>query len=144
VPAHAGDHFDELEDLASSFERLRAHAAPELIRTTAGAALLDRATSPVRSGSLLALFLRYPFESASLRVRLWFLRRRLQAPEHYPDLRAALLQLSRLRWQLRFYKSFKKLLRGWRLFHTTAAVFLVLALTAHISVALYLGYGLKQ
>jgi len=144
VPAHSGDHFDELEELAARFERLRAFAAPELGPTGAGAALLDRATSPVRSGSLLALLVRYPFESMSLRVRLWLLRRRLQFPQHYPELRVALVQLARLRWQLRFYKSLKKLLRGWRQFHTTAAVFLVVTLTAHIGVALYLGYGLKQ
>jgi thioredoxin reductase/Pyruvate/2-oxoacid:ferredoxin oxidoreductase delta subunit len=143
VPAHKGDHFDEMEDLAANFERLRAFAAPELTHTSGGAALLDRATSPIRSGSLLALFLRFPFETLWLRVRLWRLKRRLQFPEHYPDLRAALLKLARLRWQLRLYKSLKKLLRGWRMFHATLAVFLVLALTAHIGVALYLGYGLR-
>jgi hypothetical protein len=143
VPAHKGDHFDEMVDLAANFERLRAFAAPELTHTSGGAAILDRATSPVRSGSLLALFLRYPFEIAALQVRLWLLKRRLQFPEHYPDLRAALIKLARLRWQLRLYKSLKKLLRGWRMFHATLAVFLVLVLTAHIGLALYLGYGLK-
>jgi thioredoxin reductase len=143
VPAHRGDHFDEMEDLAANFERLRAFAAPELTHTAGGAKLLDRATAPVRSGSLVALFLRFPFETVALRVRLWLLKRRLQFPEHYPDLRAALIKLARLRWQLRLYKSLKKLLRGWRLFHATLAVFLVLALTAHIGVALYLGYGLR-
>ncbi len=144
VPAHSGDHFDELEELAASFEQLRASAAPELTHTAAGAALLDRATAPVRSGSLLALLLRLPVESLSLRVRMWLLRRRLQFPEHYPVLRAALVQLARLRWQLRFYKSLKRLMRTWRLFHVTAAFFLVVTLAAHIGVALFLGYGLKQ
>jgi thioredoxin reductase/Pyruvate/2-oxoacid:ferredoxin oxidoreductase delta subunit len=144
VPAHTGDHFVELEELGASFERLRAYAAPELVGTSDGAALLDRATSPVRSGSLLALFVRYPFESISLRIRLRLLRRRLQVPEHYRDLRAALVQLTRLRWQLRFYKSLKRLLRGWRLFHTTAATFLVVTLVAHIGLALFLGYGLGK
>jgi thioredoxin reductase/Pyruvate/2-oxoacid:ferredoxin oxidoreductase delta subunit len=143
VPAHSGDRFDEMEDLAANFERLRAFAAPELTHTTGGAEILDRATAPVRSGSMVALLVRYPFELVSLRVRLWLLKRRLQFPEHYPDLQAALLKLARLRWQLRLYKSLKKLLRSWRLFHATLAVFLVLALTAHIGVALYLGYGLQ-
>jgi thioredoxin reductase/NAD-dependent dihydropyrimidine dehydrogenase PreA subunit len=142
VPVH-GEPTEELEDLAANFERLRAFAAPELVRASGGAALLDRATSPVRAGSLLGLLVRFPFEAVALRVRLVFLRMRLEQPEHYPDLRAALLKLGRLRWQLRFYGSLKKLLRGWRAFHATLAVFLVLALTAHIGVALYLGYGLK-
>ena len=92
---------------------------------------------------LLALFLRFPFEAAWLRLRLAWLRRRFPDPEQYLDLRRALLKLARLRWQLRFYGSLKSLLRGWRVFHATMAVFLVLALTAHIGVSLYLGYGLK-
>ncbi len=142
VPVH-GEPTEELEDLAANFERLRAFAAPELTRASGGAALLDRATAPVRAGSLPGLLLRFPFEALVLRVRLVALRLRLEQPEHYPDLRAALIKLARLRWQLRFYGSLKNLLRYWRLFHATLAVFLVLALTAHIGVALYLGYGLK-
>ena len=141
VPAH-GERAEELEDLAANFERLRAFAAPELTRASGGAALLDRATAKVRTGSMIALFLLFPFESAALRFRLFLLKRRLEFPEHFPDLKAAILKLARLRWQLRLYKSLKNLLRGWRLFHATLAVFLVLALTAHIGVALYLGYGL--
>jgi hypothetical protein len=141
VPAH-GDRAEELEDLSGNFERLRAFAAPELAGISGGAALLARITSPVRSGSFLALFLRFPFEVAATRLRLFILRRRLLHPHVYPDLRSALLKLTRLRWQLRFYGSLKRLLRGWRLFHATLAVFLVLALTAHIGVSLYLGYGL--
>jgi hypothetical protein len=141
VPVH-GDRAEELEDLAANFERLRAFAAPELAHAQGGDALLDRATAPVRSGSLTALFIRFPFETVMLRVRLASLRRRLEHPDHYPDIRAAVIKLARLRWQLRLYGSLKTLLRGWRLFHATLAVFLVLSLSAHIGVSLYLGYGL--
>jgi hypothetical protein len=45
--------------------------------------------------------------------------------------------------QIGFYRSLKALLGGWRLFHATLAVFLVLAIAAHIWVSLYLGYGLR-
>lgn len=142
VPAQGG-RATELEDLAASFERLRAFAAPELAHAGPGAsALLDRATAPVRTGSLLTLFLRFPFEAAALRLRLRRLRRRFPDEERFEDLRAALVKLLRLRWQLRFYGSLKALLRGWRVFHASMAIFLVLALTAHIAVSLYLGYGL--
>jgi dihydropyrimidine dehydrogenase (NAD+) subunit PreT len=143
VPAHDGDAAGELEDLAGNFERLRAFAAPELAKTRGGMALLARVTAPVRSGSMLALFIRFPFEAAALRARLFTMKRRLEHPHVYPDLKSALVKLTRLRWQLRLYGSLKSLLRGWRLFHATLAVFLVLALTAHIGVALYLGYGLR-
>jgi thioredoxin reductase/Pyruvate/2-oxoacid:ferredoxin oxidoreductase delta subunit len=142
VPAHQG-YAQELEDLSANFERLRAYAAPALAHVGPKAeALLDRVTSPVRSHFLLELFLRFPFEAGALRLRLAWLRRRFPDPEQYLDLRRALLKLARLRWQIRFYGSLKALLRGWRVFHATMAVFLVLALTAHIGVSLYLGYGL--
>jgi thioredoxin reductase/NAD-dependent dihydropyrimidine dehydrogenase PreA subunit len=143
VPAHAGDRYDEMEALSADFERQRAYAAPELEHTPGGKALLRRATAPVTSGSLLALFGRLPFEMLWLRARLWSLRRRLEDPTHYPELRRALIRLVKLRWQVRFYKSLKRLLRGWRLFHVTLAVCLVVLLTAHVGVALYLGYGLE-
>ncbi|MCM2333570.1 MAG: NAD(P)-binding domain-containing protein [Anaeromyxobacteraceae bacterium] len=143
VPAQGG-RATELEDLAASFERLRAFAAPELAHVgPRAAALLDRATAPVQAGSLLTLFLRFPFESAGLRLRLRSLRRSFPDEERFADLRKALVKLLRLRWQLRFYGSLKRLLRGWRVFHATMAIFLVLALIAHIAVSLYLGYGLR-
>jgi dihydropyrimidine dehydrogenase (NAD+) subunit PreT len=143
VPAQGG-RATELEDLAASFERLRAFAAPELAHVgPAAARLLDRATAPVQAGSMLTLFLRFPFESAALRFRLRGLRRGFPDPERFEDLRNALVKLLRLRWQLRFYGSLKALLRGWRVFHATMAIFLVLALAAHIAVSLYLGYGLQ-
>jgi len=143
VPAQGGKA-EELEDLAGTFERLRAFAAPELAHAGARAtALLDRATAPIRAGSLLAVFVRYPFEVLSLRVRLLGLHRAFPERERYDELRDTLVRLARLRWQLRFYGSLKRLLRGWRVFHATLAVFLVFAIAAHIGVSLYLGYGLK-
>ncbi len=143
VPAHGG-RAEEFEDLAASFERLRAWAAPELAkRGGAGRSLLERATAPVKSGSLLAVFVRLPFEALVVRLRLRLLRRHFDDRARFAELRRALLRLARLRWQLRFYGSLKRLLRGWRVFHATLAVFLVLALAAHIAVSLYLGFSLR-
>jgi dihydropyrimidine dehydrogenase (NAD+) subunit PreT len=67
----------------------------------------------------------------------------LSARTQYLDFRDAVIRLSRLRWQIRFYSSLKRLLRGWRAFHASLAVFLVLAISAHIALSLYLGYGLS-
>jgi hypothetical protein len=143
VPAHGGDRHNEMEELVVDFERLRTYAAPELEHTRGGQALLERATAPVTAGSLLVLFGRLPFEVLWLRARLWSLRRRLSVPAHYPEVRRALVRLVTLRWQLHFYKSLKRLLRNWRLFHVTMAVLLVVTMAAHVGVALYLGYGLE-
>jgi thioredoxin reductase/Pyruvate/2-oxoacid:ferredoxin oxidoreductase delta subunit len=52
------------------------------------------------------------------------------------------LAVARLRLQIRFYGTLKKLLRGWRAFHATLAAFLVLAIALHIGFSLFLGYGI--
>jgi len=58
--------------------------------------------------------------------------------------RVARARLARLRLQIRFYGALKALLRIWRIFHAALAVFLVLAIAAHIGLSLYLGYGLLR
>jgi thioredoxin reductase/Pyruvate/2-oxoacid:ferredoxin oxidoreductase delta subunit len=141
VPS-TGGRADELEDLAATFERLRDFAAPELSRAGPSAQrLLDQATTPVRAGMVLEAVVRWPFESISLRLRVHGLRRLFADEERYLELKESLLRLARLRWQLRFYGSLKRLLRGWRLFHASLAIFLVFAIAAHIGVSLYLGYN---
>jgi hypothetical protein len=82
------------------------------------------------------------FERLLLRLRLLRVRGRFRGTGHYAEFRATLVALARLRWQIRFYASLKRLLRGWRVFHASLAVFLVLVIAAHIGVSLYLGYGL--
>jgi hypothetical protein len=142
VPSDGGKA-GELADLLARFERSRAALGPLLQEAGAPArALLDRATAPVRAGSLALLFVRMPAESLLLRLRLLRVRGRFRGTGHYAEFRATLVALARLRWQIRFYASLKRLLRGWRVFHASLAVFLVLVIAAHIGVSLYLGYGL--
>jgi thioredoxin reductase/NAD-dependent dihydropyrimidine dehydrogenase PreA subunit len=62
-----------------------------------------------------------------------------RAPRH-----GGRLRLAKLRFQIRFYGGLKTLLRGWRMFHASLAIFLVLAIAAHIGLSLYLGYGLLR
>ncbi|HET6436665.1 MAG TPA: NAD(P)-binding domain-containing protein [Anaeromyxobacter sp.] len=139
VPSDGGKAM-ELADLLARFERLRdaaslAQAGPR------ARALLEKATTPVRSGSLLLLFVLMPLEALVLRVRLARVRRLFPGRAAYLEFRRSVVSLARIRWQVRFYSSLKRLLRGWRAFHATLAVFLVLAIAAHIAVSLYLGYG---
>ncbi|ABC82437.1 NAD(P)-binding domain-containing protein [Anaeromyxobacter dehalogenans] len=142
VPSDGGKAV-ELADLLARFERSRAALGPLLQEAGAPArVLLDRATAPVRAGSLALLFVRMPAESLLLRLRLLRVRGRFRGTGHYAEFRATLVALARLRWQIRFYASLKRLLRGWRVFHASLAVFLVLVIAAHIGVSLYLGYGL--
>jgi dihydropyrimidine dehydrogenase (NAD+) subunit PreT len=144
VPSDGGKAV-ELSDLLASFERLRDEQGPRLAEAGAPArALLDRAVAPLRAGSLALLFVLMPMEALLLRARLVLVRRRFPSRSAFLDFRRAVVRLARIRWQIRFYASLKRLLRGWRAFHATLAVFLVLAIAAHIGVSLYLGYGLLR
>jgi dihydropyrimidine dehydrogenase (NAD+) subunit PreT len=144
VPSDGGKA-TELAELQARFERLREDQGESL--TLAGAAaraLLDRATAPIRAGSMALLFVLMPLEALVLRLRLVWVRRRFPTRAAYLEFRRSVVALARIRWQIRFYASLKRLLRGWRAFHATLAVFLVLAIAAHIGVSLYLGYGLLR
>jgi dihydropyrimidine dehydrogenase (NAD+) subunit PreT len=144
VPSDGGKAM-ELADLSARFERLRDDQADSLaLGGAADRALMDRATAPIRAGSMALLFVLMPLEALVLRLRLIWVRRRFPTRAAYLEFRRAIVALARIRWQIRFYASLKRLLRGWRAFHATLAVFLVLAIAAHIAVSLYLGYGLLR
>jgi dihydropyrimidine dehydrogenase (NAD+) subunit PreT len=51
------------------------------------------------------------------------------------------MQLARGRVQETFYASLKRLFRVWLVLHVVLAVFMVVLITAHITVALYLGFA---
>ena len=85
-----------------------------------------------------------PLEALVVRLRLLALRGRFEDRRRFRELAEEVVRLARLRWQIRFYGSLKRLLRGWRVFHASLAVFLVLAIAAHIGLSLYLGYGLLR
>ena len=143
VPSTDG-HAEELEVLASRFERIRERAQPMLAEARNPAplqALFALATkrAPRIPLPLLALWL--PASALRLRFRLLRVRRLVPDPERRARLRDSLLRLNRLRFQIGFYEGLRRLLRGWRVFHASLAAFLVLVIAAHIGVSLYLGYG---
>jgi thioredoxin reductase/NAD-dependent dihydropyrimidine dehydrogenase PreA subunit len=144
VPSDGGKAV-ELADLLARFERLRDDLGPLLARGGAPArALVDRVTAPVEATSFALLFLRMPLEALVVRLRLLALRGRFEDRGRFRELKEEVVRLARLRWQIRFYGSLKRLLRGWRVFHASLAGFLVLAIAAHIGLSLYLGYGLLR
>ena len=141
VPSDGGKAL-ELSEVNARWERLRNRLQP-MIDASDDPALLhrmfDAAARPPRRGSLLAYLLSLPFAAVLLRLRLLRARLHLDRPA-YREFRAGAVLLARLRVQIGFYKSFKKLLSGWRLFHASLAGFLVIAIAAHIAVSVYLGY----
>ena len=142
VPSARGQAM-EVAEVTGRWERLRARLLPmlegsddpKLLR-----ALFESAAQPVQGGSLLRMLLTLPFATVSNRLRLLRASSHFPDREHYGEFHGGYLQLARLRVQVAFFPSLKKLLHHWRLFHATLAGFLVIAIAAHIAVSVYLGY----
>jgi thioredoxin reductase/Pyruvate/2-oxoacid:ferredoxin oxidoreductase delta subunit len=146
VPGSGGKEV-ELSDLMGRWERLRSRLEPLINESDDPAAIhriFDGVAQPARRGSLPGLVLRLPF--AALLTRAQLLRARWHFPDRadYEEFRDGYVRLRRTRLQIAFYQALKSLLRGWRLFHASLAGFLVVAITAHIAVSLYLGYGWRR
>jgi thioredoxin reductase/ferredoxin len=145
VPSVEGQ-VEELEGLAAKFDRTRDRARPILENSRNRErveAVLDLATREVPKGSLLLLVVRVPWSALVLRFRLWRVRRHLPDRDAAARFRESLVRLNRIRFQIGFYNGLRGLLRVWRVFHASLAIFLVLVMAAHIGLSLYLGYGLK-
>ncbi len=147
VPA-SGGRVVELADLRGAWERLRGRLLP-LIEDSDDPPQLHRLFDaagevPKEGGSLPALFVQLP--GRWLRAHLRLLRARTHFSDHleYQEFRDGYFRLERLRLQVAFFKGLKSLLRTWRMFHASLAVFLVITISAHIAVSLYLGYGWKR
>jgi hypothetical protein len=141
VPSDGGKAV-ELSEVTSRWEKLRARLKPIFDGSDDPALLhrmFDDAARPARRGSLPVFLFSLPFAWLSLRLRLLRARFHLERPA-YREFRAGSILLARLRVQIGFYKSLKRLLSGWRLFHASLAGFLVVAIAAHIAVSVYLGY----
>lgn len=142
VPASAGKAM-EIPDVLGRWERLRARLQP-MIEDSDNPALLhrlfDSVTEPTRSRSLLTFLLLWPFTAARTRLRLFRASMHFDDLGEYREFREGYLLLSKLRLQVAFYQSLKRLLQVWRLFHASLAGFLVVAIAAHIAVSVYLGY----
>ena len=142
VPSSGGKAL-EVSDVLGKWERLRARLQPMLDDSDNPALLhrmFDSASRPVRPGSVLWMLMTWPFRATWTRLRLFRASFHFHDPDEYGEFKGGYLQLSRLRTQVTFYESLKKLLRGWRVFHASLAGFLVIAIAAHIAVSVYLGY----
>ena len=132
----------ERADVLGTLERLKPRLEP-LIQESDDPELLRKLfhDAPLEKRALLVALLLLPVDAVRARVRLWRARPHMQGHEGYVELRETYLRLMRLRLQAGSFDALKRLLRGWRLFHASLAVFLVFAISAHIGVSIYLGYG---
>ena len=145
VPAAAGKVL-EIEEVKARMAQARAEAEPLLqsVRDPAPLRrLLAEVTDPMPPVSLVRALATLPFQAARRRLALRRLRRLFRDRGAWQEFRRDLLALEKLRMQASFFRSLKSLMRVWRILHASLAVFLVLAIAAHIGVSLYLGYGIK-
>ncbi len=143
VPTDGGKEV-ELSELLGRFERIREDLGQLAAQSGRMRRLVALVTAPVKATAFTLVFLRMPFEMVGIRLRLLAVRGKLRDRKRRAEFRGAVLRLEKLRWQIRFYASLKRLLRGWRAFHASLAIFLVLVIAAHIGISLYLGYGLLR
>jgi thioredoxin reductase/Pyruvate/2-oxoacid:ferredoxin oxidoreductase delta subunit len=145
VPAAAGKAL-EVADLQARLARTRAEMEP-LLRSARDPArarrLFDAVAAPRPAGSFIGSLVALPFHALAHRLALWRVGRLFPDRRSRREFREDVVELERLRMQVTFFRSIKSLMRVWRILHASLAVFLVLAIAAHIGVALYLGYGLK-
>lgn len=134
VPATQG-RVVELADLRGELERLKSRLV--------GASRLDPVfervlSEPEARGSLLGFLLRAPGES----LRFAWAAARARRSDVLPEgMLTDLASARKLRGQIGFYRSLRRLLRAWRVFHVVLAIFLVVAIAVHVGVTVYLGYG---
>jgi thioredoxin reductase/NAD-dependent dihydropyrimidine dehydrogenase PreA subunit len=145
VPSEHGRDLEEAE-LRGKLVRVRDRAR-RMAGCSADHARLEALAKDAgveRSRYFLAALLRVPVEALVLRLRLFAARRGFPNRAAYLEFREDVLRLGRLRTQVSFVRSLRRLLRGWRMFHAGMAVFLVLAIAGHIGVSIYLGYGFPR
>jgi hypothetical protein len=143
VPSEEGKLL-ELDELTGRWSGLKGRLTPMIART-GGAAdavrwVLARATLPPARGSLLSTLVIAPFQALKVRWMLGRVKGQFSSSERFDEFRAAFLRLERLRVQIGFYGSLKRLMSSWRIFHVILAILLVVMIAAHIAVSLFLGY----
>lgn len=134
---------DELAELSRRWQKLSERlgtAAAALPDPAEAEALIASAVTRPTEKSLLAFFLHQPRQRVSDANHLRHLKRLFPTPAQAREFIDSFHKLRRLQAQVSFFRSLKALLATWRVFHVVLAVLLVLLISAHIGVSLFLGY----
>ena len=92
-------------------------------------------------GSLWQLFMSLPFNFFRHRAEAKKFHDLFGDQERREKFRDAYFEQIRLRNQIIFYGSLRRLMTGWRVLHISLACMLVVLIGVHIGVSLYLGFG---
>ncbi len=143
VPSGAS-HQDELAELTARYEALKAKT---------GSGLHEAVTDEFEVSEVFTVVTEVPVENTFLefvvhRPLRWLrelrrvrgVRSRFSSAGAFDRFERDVKDLNRLRVQVKFYRTLKRLMSVWRVLHVVLAVSLVLMIAGHISVSLFLGY----
>ncbi len=144
IPSQQGKAI-ALGELTAQMERLRGEAFHESVRSsnpTRLRQLIKELTSiETQDRPFLQLFLRYPQTALSTRWTLRRLRPLFGARVDYAAFRHTAIAIGRMHTEIEFYSALRRFLGWWRPVHVMLAILLVLVMSLHIGVSLYVGYG---
>ena len=134
-----------LEELTAQMERLRAEAYHESVRSSNPARLRQlihslTSIAPQRR-HLIQLFWQHPRTVLVTRWMLHRLRPLFAAREDYAAFRHTAIAIGRMHTEIEFYQALRSFLGWWRPIHVLLAILLVLIMSVHIGISLYVGYG---
>lgn len=143
VPHDKGRELDYSETL-SRWLRLRDRIGPLLEgvrdRRAVQVLLKDGTNAPKKQGSVFSELLRAPFERLAQKRALAALASEFPTLDAYEEFAESFQKLVSLRRQVGFHRALRRVLLTWRIFHIVLAVFLVVMISFHIAVSLFLGY----
>jgi thioredoxin reductase/NAD-dependent dihydropyrimidine dehydrogenase PreA subunit len=139
-----GDRYLEITELRSRMEQVQGNLNPllEKARKPQNIQWLLRvaATAVPEGAGILRALVTFPLDVVRIRIALLRCRRLFGDRTDYQDFRRMVLRLLRLNRQIAVFRTAKGVMNHWRPVHVVLAVFLVLVITAHIALSLYLGY----
>ncbi|MFT3706231.1 MAG: NAD(P)-binding domain-containing protein [Archangium sp.] len=132
-----------LQELSKRWQRLGERlgaAAAALAAPAEVEALLGSAVGSPHVSSLPRFLVTLPFQRLGDSRRLRALEHSFPTHEQAREFRDSFAQLRTLQAQVSFFRGLKAMLAGWRVFHVVLAILLVVLISAHIGVSLFLGY----
>jgi len=141
VVTDSGGRTVEYAEMQARWERHKrrteASAAPDLRPIHE---LLSAATEPVDDTRLFRTLALLPVEGVRVWWRVFRLRNVFAARNQYKEFARAYRRLIQLRTQIGLFRSTKRFLRVWRIWHVALSLFLVFMISAHVGVSVYFGY----
>jgi hypothetical protein len=136
----AGGRSPELAMLKGQLERQRKQVDDTGWPRALHVAWARAASPPAEGASLFLGLMTLPLVRLRDRLVLFSARSAFANRPAWIEARETLSELGRLRMQVGFYRELKRFLSVWRVLHVVLAILLVMVMTGHIGISLYLGF----